>query len=176
MGKIEDILEKSREFEEDVQELLEKHETAPARTINLQRTIEDLKGLNLKQEKLLVDAVNCIRLEIFRGAYVLAWAAMADYLEEWLAEDKEGNLASLYPNWDTRSAKGLRESTSESQIIIALRKCGSYGKNEEKSLTDLLNRRNMCAHPTTYTPNLNMTLGFLSELNHWFSELGKLRN
>jgi hypothetical protein len=175
MTRVEGIVKEAREFERDAIDLLARHESAPARTFNLQRTLEELKGLSLKQEKLLEDSVKCIRMGIFRGAYVLSWAAMADYLEGWLAEDKQGNLSSKYPSWNTSSAKGLRESTSESQIITALRKCGYFAKDEEKALIDLLNRRNLCAHPTTYTPNLNMTLGFLSELHHWFSELNKMR-
>ena len=33
-----------------------------------------------------------------------------------------------------------------------------------KALHGLLNRRNECAHPSDYFPDLNETLGYLSEL------------
>jgi hypothetical protein len=33
-----------------------------------------------------------------------------------------------------------------------------------KALHGLLNRRNECAHPSEYFPDLNQTLGYVSEL------------
>jgi len=37
-------------------------------------------------------------------------------------------------------------------------------KSEMKALHGLLNKRNECAHPSEYFPDLNETLGYISEL------------
>ena len=48
-----------------------------------------------------------------------------------------------------------------------------FGKNVEQALHGLLKRRNLCAHPTDYLPDLNMALGYLSEILHWFDVFEK---
>jgi len=63
-----------------------------------------------------------------------------------------------------RSVEDLREQAPEYQQIEVCREVKFLNKNEAKALFGLLNRRNECAHPSNYSPNLNETLGFISEL------------
>ena len=169
------IVRKADKFRKKAEGLLARHETSPSRTIDLQKTIRDLAGLNLKQHDLLDEALECVQRGIFRSAHVMAWAAMADYLEEWLIQDKKNNLTSLRPKWDTSSIEAMMEKANEHQVIETLRVCGYFRKTTEQSLLALLRKRNLCAHPTSYEPDLNMTIGYISELKHWFSRLENLR-
>jgi hypothetical protein len=49
-------------------------------------------------------------------------------------------------------------------LIDASHDLGLTRKNEVKALQGLLNKRNECAHPSNYFPQLNDTLGYISEL------------
>ena len=169
------IVKEAEKFRKEANALLSKHETSVTRVLDMQKTLKQIASLNLKQQYLLDEAVDCIQHESFRAAHVIAWAAMADYLEEWLIEDKKGNLVQHRPNWNITSVEAMMEKTGEHDVIVTLRVCGYIKKNTEQSLIALLKRRNLCAHPTGYDPDLNMTVGFVSELRHWFSKLEKSR-
>ena len=45
------------------------------------------------------------------------------------------------------------------------------GKAEQKAMFGMLSKRNECAHPTDYFPDLNQSLGYIAEI---FSRLEKL--
>jgi hypothetical protein len=90
MSDFEKIIERIRSFEEEVNLFLVRYDSSPSRANKLTRTISTLDGLTLKQEKLFKEALGCITfidLKLFRAAHVIAWAAMADYLEQWLGQD-----------------------------------------------------------------------------------------
>ncbi len=174
MPDLEEIVDRIGLLKRDIDSLVGRHESSPVRVFELQETIRNLKKLTLKQQTMLDEAVTCLQHETYRGAHVLSWAAMADYLETWLVSDKK-KLADLYPDWNTETLEKLRESSNEFKIISALRKCDCIGKDEEQVLQGLLKRRNLCAHPTDYKPDLNMSVGYLSELKHWFETFEKRR-
>ena len=169
------VVKEAEQFRKKANALLSKHETSPTRALDLQKTLKQITSLNLKQQDLLNESIECIRNGLFRAAHVIAWAAMADYLEEWLIEDKKGNLAQQRPNWNITTVEDMMEKATENQVIVTLRVCGYIRKNTEQSLITLLKRRHLCAHPSGYDPDLNMTVGFVSELRHWFSKLEKGR-
>jgi hypothetical protein len=49
-------------------------------------------------------------------------------------------------------------------VIEAGKEAGAYNRTTMKALHGLLNRRNECAHPSEYFPDLNETLGYVGEL------------
>jgi hypothetical protein len=49
-------------------------------------------------------------------------------------------------------------------VIEAGKDAGAYSKTTMKALHGLLNRRNECAHPSEYFPDLNEALGYIGEL------------
>lgn len=94
----------------------------------------------------------------------MAWAAFIDHFEEQLAADGLNAVAVARPKWPTTGIEELRETVPEHQIIEVGRYVGLLTKNDVKALLGLLNKRNECAHPSTYDPALNETLGYVSEL------------
>uniref|UniRef100_UPI001C5BCF17 hypothetical protein n=1 Tax=Archaeoglobus fulgidus TaxID=2234 RepID=UPI001C5BCF17 len=50
------------------------------------------------------------------------------------------------------------------QIFEAAKDVGILNKSDMKTLQGLLSKRNECAHPSDYFPDLNETLGYISEL------------
>ena len=65
----------------------------------------------------------------------------------------------------------MREKYPEFQIIEAAKDMKILTKSEMKALHGLLSKRNECAHPSEYFPDLNETLGYISEL---LNRIGKI--
>lgn len=87
-----------------------------------------------------------------------------DFVEEQLGKDGFTALGKVRTSWKVKSVEDLRDVGSDFQVIDALRDVGLCTKTQEKALKGLLNKRNECAHPTDYYPDLNQSLGYLSEI------------
>lgn len=101
---------------------------------------------------------------------MLAWAGFIDYLHELLIPAHLAALQAALPKWGLRSAEDLCEH-AEYQVIEAGRTVSVYNKTTMKALHGLLDKRNECAHPTGYFPDLNETLGFIGELFNGIQKL-----
>lgn len=87
-----------------------------------------------------------------------------DYILEKLEANGISTLLAQYPKWPkVKNMSELAEHVPEKQLVDALQKLGLATKNQTKAFSSLLERRNECAHPTSYLPELNETLGYISE-------------
>lgn len=86
-----------------------------------------------------------------------------DFLHNYVASDGFKGLGAARPKWSVATPEDLREH-ADYQVIEAGKEAGFYGKTVMKALHGLLNKRNECAHPSTYFPSFNEALGYLSEL------------
>jgi hypothetical protein len=161
---VRDLLERAGRFEAEAHRILSTHESAPSRVVQLDKSYRDLSGLSIKQDELFRQALRCVEVGLFRAAHVLAWAGLMDFLEEKLAVDGLAKLRAARPNWKAQDLEELREYNSEYQIIEAAKELGLCTKNMMKALHGLLNKRNECAHPSDYFPDMNESLGYVSEL------------
>ncbi|QQG48274.1 MAG: hypothetical protein HY247_05855 [archaeon] len=161
---LKDIITRARAFEKEADRMLSKEEAAPERVISIKETYKLLTGLSLKQDELIRQSLRCIENELFRAAHVLSWAALMDFIEARLSRNKFGRLNRIRPSWKVKSLDDLREVGSDYQIIEVLRDLKLCSKIEDKALKGLLNKRNECAHPTDYFPDLNQSLGYVSEV------------
>lgn len=161
---IRDYVSRVNNFKKEIHEILSVHEDSPSRVVLLDRTYDDLTNLSVKQDELLRQSLRCVESGLFRAAHVMAWAGFMDFIEEKISEDSLVKLKSVRPKWNTKSVEELRESTPEFQIIDVTKDLGLCVKSQVKALHGLLNKRNECAHPNGYFPNLNETLGFVSEI------------
>jgi hypothetical protein len=157
------LLAKIASLEADAQTILAQHEAASARVITLEQSYSRLSGLTLDQDELFREALRAVESNLFRAAHVLAWAGFVDYFHNYLLPANSAALAGVQPKWSMASPEDLREQ-ADFQVIEAARNGGVYGKTFMKALHGLLNKRNECAHPSTYFPDLNQTLGYISEL------------
>jgi hypothetical protein len=87
-----------------------------------------------------------------------------DLLEEKLASDGLVKLRAAKAAWKAGSVEELRETVVEYQLIEAAKDLGLCTKTEMKALHGMLNKRNECAHPNDFFPDMNTTLGYISEL------------
>lgn len=151
-------------FEREAHSILGQHESSKSRVVLLDDTYSRLNALNLRQDDLMRQALRCAEEGVYRAAHVMAWAAFMDYLEEKLTADGLVKLKTLRPSWKGATMDEMREYVPERQLVEATQPLGLCTKNQMNALVSLLNRRNECAHPSTYYPGLNETLGYISEV------------
>jgi hypothetical protein len=164
-------IEKVVALEGEAQRLLAMHEAAPARTVTLEDSYAKLQQLTLPQDELFRESLRAVEVQLFRAAHVLAWAGFVDFLHHYVASDGLEGLGAARPKWTVTAPEDLREH-ADFQVIEAGKDAGFYGKTMMKALHGLLNKRNECAHPSTYFPSFNETLGYLSEM---FQRVGFLQ-
>ncbi len=159
------IRQKTTAFEEEAHKILSKHETSKSRVITLEQTRIDLTVLTIRQNELFQEAIICIENGVYRAAHVMAWAGFIDFLEEKLASDGLIKVKAARSTWAKhRSIEELRENVPEYQLIDVAQELGIVPKSGKKSIQGHLAKRNECAHPGSYTPRLNESLGYVSEL------------
>lgn len=161
---IKELISQANKFTTVAHGILAKQESSKSRVILLEDTYEKLESLSIKQDDLLRQALRCVENELYRAAHVMSWAALFDFIEETLQTDNFIKINTTRPKWNVKSIYDLREGFPESQIIDAMKDAKIISKNDAKGLHGLLNRRNECAHPSDYYPNLNTTLGYISEI------------
>jgi hypothetical protein len=157
------LVAKIAALEAEAQTILATHEAASARVITLEQSYRELSGLSLDQDELFREALRAVESNLFRAAHVLAWAGFIDYFHNFLLPTHATALQGVQPKWSLTSPEDLRDQ-ADYQVIEAAKKGGVYGKTVMKALHGLLNKRNECAHPSPYFPDLNQTLGYISEL------------
>jgi hypothetical protein len=158
------LLAKVKGFEQEAHALLATHEASGSRVVILEESYDKLTKLTLKQDELFRQALRCVEHKLFRAAHVLAWAGFMDLLEEKLASDGLVKLRAAKTAWKASSVEELRENVVEFQLIEAAKDLGLCTKTEMKALHGMLNKRNECAHPNDFFPDMNITLGYISEL------------
>jgi len=159
------LQQKAHEFENEAHQVLSKYENSKSRIISLDQTRGQLKVLSLQQDELFHQALLCVERGIFRAAHVMAWAGFMDFLEQKLSSDGLVKVKSAKMGWHKYGTiEDIRENIPEFQLIEVARDVGLLSKAETKTLLGLLSKRNECAHPSGYKPDLNESLGYVSEL------------
>jgi len=161
---LEKVIGRINLFLAEAHKILAKHETAQSRVVILDETYKELQTLNLKQDELLRQALRCVENKLYRAAHILAWTALMDVIEEIIASDNFRKLNCIRPKWNINSIDDLREKISEYQIIQACKDLKIINRNEMRMLQGFLSKRNLCAHPSDFFPDLNQTLGYIADV------------
>lgn len=166
-----DALRWVADLESEAREILASHEASTDRIVTLEGSYDALGRLSIDQDQLFRESLKALEVKLFQAAHVLAWAGFIDFLHQYLAAP--GRLAALQaarPAWKIETPEDLRD-WGEFAVIEAGKVAGLYNKTTMKALHGCLNRRNECAHPSEYFPDLNTTLGFVGELFHRIAQL-----
>lgn len=159
------------ELEADARAILSTHEASADRVLTLEGSYDALGKMSLDQDQLFRESLQALEARLFQAAHVLAWAGFMDFLHEFLIPDHLNALRIARPKWNLAAPEDLRD-WGEFAVIEAGKEAGAYNKTTMKALHGLLNRRNECAHPSEYFPDLNTTLGYIGEL---FKRIKQLR-
>jgi hypothetical protein len=160
---VRDVLARIADLEADAKTILATHEAAAVRVITLEASYEKLTGLSLAQDEMFRESLRAVENALYRAAHVLAWAGFIDFLHNVLVDKHLTPLQSVRPAWSITVAEDLREY-SDFQVIEAGKAAGAYKITMMRTLHGFLGRRNECAHPSDYFPDLNSTLGYVSDL------------
>lgn len=151
-------------LEADAHQILAKHESSSrARIVTIEQSYSRLKTLSLDQDSLFRESLRAIENDLQRAAHVLAWAAFMDYFQEVLSRDGFDAINNVR-KWGVASVEDLREHHGDHATIEAAAAAGLIAKSMKKALHGLLNKRNECAHPSQHSPDLNESLGYVSDL------------
>lgn len=168
---IEEYLARFAAFKDEAITLFASDERSVHRVISINQTYDRLTGLTVKQDDLLRQALRCVEVGAYRAAHVMAWSALVDLVQEKMASDGFVAVNAAMPKWHVTDLNDLRERFTEFACIDAARAGTILTKNQSKALHGLLSRRNECAHPSSYYPDLNQSLGYVSEVITRFDEL-----
>ena len=94
----------------------------------------------------------------------MAWAGFMDYIEDKMIAEYLTDIKAVRTKWSINGKEELQEQATEHQLIKVCREIKLLRRNEANAFLGLLNTRNECAHPSNYSPTLNETLGFISQL------------
>lgn len=172
MPQLDDVVRRADAFKREAHELFGRFETAPSRVMQLDESYKALGVLNLKQDDLMRQAFRCVENELYRAAHVMAWAAFMDFYEELLQSDGLLALRAARPAWkQVRDIEEVREYRAEYALLELAQPLQLAGKSEMKALQAMLNKRNQCAHPSSFVADLNTTLRFMAEVLHYLDLL-----
>ena len=118
---IEELLANVEAFKAEAEKIFGFNETSPHRVAQLNESYLKLDQINAMQDDMLRQALRCIELGVFRGAHVLAWAALADFLQ--CLFDLCGGEVSNRSFHATRSKRVLE--VPEHVLIDASRRSGN---------------------------------------------------
>ena len=149
----------------ELSKLLAKRERSTHRVMTLTESYDKLIKLNLKQDKLFREALQCAEHGLYRSAHVSSFAALMDFVHEWIAGDatRLSVIQTNYPKWNIKHAEDFRDQ-KDFTLFDVLKAQGLISNATMKALQGLLAKRNECAHPGNYEPSINDTLGYLDEM------------
>jgi hypothetical protein len=116
----------------------------------------------------------CVTAGLNRPAQIMAWLALINLVFEKLSEDGLVALKRERPAWHGTDIYEISETITEFAIVDTLQLVGLATKTEKKNILGLLSRRNECAHPTSYQPTSNESLGYIDEVINRMSKLQQL--
>jgi len=157
--------QKFKNFQQEAHKILSIHESAKkSRVIMLHASFEKLKMLSIKEEALFKEALNCIENGFNRSAIILSWVGFMHFVLDKIDAYGVQNVKMKKLSWNYNSIEELIEKQTEYAIIELLMEIRYCSKTEKKALHGLLNKRNECAHPSSHIPDMNESLGYISEL------------
>lgn len=176
-NSVEDLASRALNFKARADDIFSIHESSRSRVMNVDRSRKQLKGLSIKQEELLDEALKCVGCGAFRAVHVMAWAAFSDFLLERLTSggmvklkstlDASQNRRKFQPIIDCSSVEEIRENVKDWLVIDAAVELGLISAKESPILHGERSKRNQCSHPTDYKVNQNTALGYVNGLMHW---------
>lgn len=131
----------------------------------LEESYRLLASLGLQQDYLFQEALGCVQHSFFRAAHIMAWVAFMDLLQRKVRADFQKQFQEARPEWAFRNVGELQEmQIGDHDMLEACHRIGLLKRSEAGLLKGALFRRNLCGHPSAYSPTFNETLGYVDGL------------
>lgn len=158
---LEEVFHRANAAKRAANEILAAHELSPSRIIHLEDLLKRLSGEPVDVQVYFKEAIKCLELELYRPAIVMSWAGFFHCFMEAFFQKHEQKIRDKRGNWSFHDVSELKEATSESQLIETAKIIRFINKADARVLDGYLSKRNQCAHPTLYKPNMNEAIGYV---------------
>jgi hypothetical protein len=146
------------------------HESPAAALDSLE---EAVKSAPADYRPYLEEAVGCYRNGLYRASILMVWSAVIQHMYATVGEHR-GGISKLEKANKARfgTMKKYREIKKqddlsylgEKDFIWIAEDAGVFNRNARKLLHERLDLRNLCGHPTRYTPGREETVIFIEGL------------
>jgi hypothetical protein len=109
-------------------------------------------------------AHKALEQNLLRPAHVAAWNGYVALAIMRLADNDFDDLRKARPKWTGSSVEELAMRTPGRALIDLLVEFYLVDADQEFALAELLQRRNDCAHPTSFEPTIEQTTAYLDEI------------
>jgi hypothetical protein len=155
--------------EAHVREILRLPESQP----EMEHTVGSLETLAAKVgdagvREYIQESIRCLRFDALRPAVVFLWAGAVSALREKCMAKGTMQVSSAVRVHDVK-AREIKKADDfayikESVLLLAAERLGILDKNERSTLSDALDLRNKCGHPTKYSPGILKASSFVEDV------------
>jgi hypothetical protein len=145
----------------------------PASQPEIEHDVTTLEALAAKVSDLVVreyvlESIKCLSVGALRAAIVFLWTGAIRTLQQEAIENHYANLNSAITKHDpkVRPVNKLEDFAyvRDATALLVLQDLGILDKGEKGTLTEALDLRNRCGHPTKYTPGIKKASSFIEDV------------
>jgi hypothetical protein len=145
----------------------------PEADVEIEHDIGTLKGVILKVgnedvREYLEEALKCLQVGSLRACTVFVWTAAIRAIQtEVIAKGVSAANAGIQKHDSkARTVKTIDDFAyiKDSVVLLAAKELGIHDKNEKDTLTECLNLRNRCGHPSKYRPGVKKVSAFVEDV------------
>jgi hypothetical protein len=126
--------------------------------------LREVAALSAMSSAEFVTAHQSLEQSLLRPAHVAAWNGYIALALMRMANDDFDALRKVRPKWAVTSVEDLAMRTPGRTLIDLLVELELVDADQEFALAELQQRRNDCAHPTSFAPTLAQTRAYLDDI------------
>jgi len=114
------------------------------------------------------EALKCLQVNALRACVVFVWVATARSVQVKVLSKGAAAVTAAVQKYDPKARTIAKIDdfayVKESVLLLAAAHLGFFDKNEKDTLTEALNLRNRCGHPSKYRPGIKKVSAFVEDL------------
>lgn len=116
----------------------------------------------------LEEALKCLQVGALRACVVFVWTAAARTIQTNVMTKGSKAATTAVQKHDPKAHPVTKVDDfahiKEAVLLLAAKELGLLDKNEKDTLTEALNLRNRCGHPTKYRPGVKKVSAFVEDI------------
>jgi hypothetical protein len=127
-----------------------------------------LKIVDKGEREYIEEAVRCLRVEAYRGAVLMGWAATMSNIHRKIEEAGLGQFNKKCKEF-IKKPRPVRQRSDlqyyrDTDILLAAERMGLFDRNVRAALERHLDLRNDCGHPGQVNPQIHVVNAFFEEI------------
>jgi hypothetical protein len=145
----------------------------PANEPEIERDVATLTALvsevsNDDVRNYLEEALKCLQVDALRACVVFVWTAAVRTIQAEVMAKGSAPVTTAVQRHDPKARAITKIDdfayVKDSVLLLAATDLGLLDKNEKDTLTDALNLRNRCGHPSKYRPGVKKVSAFVEDI------------